>query len=222
MSLQSYGLLKCKVINIKEERGLDRPHYNIHVKSGNEQNRISINIKSEISPSELLFYTNEDFQHPILSKMDDLSYGFFASQEISIDYIRGELGFTRGNMKKIVSDRPGPDNDLNEKLSYYMNQAMISEDSDMYVFGSKWKSNDYCKPDRIFGFQPSMGMHDVHMNQGNTRNWKDDDGVWQDGCILLHFPSKEHWVSIFFAFQSQSWNTDDCTGHAKISKIKNN
>ncbi|PKM51649.1 MAG: hypothetical protein CVV02_05105 [Firmicutes bacterium HGW-Firmicutes-7] len=215
MSLQSYGLLKCKVISTKEERGLNRPHYNIHARAGTEQYRISINIKSDTSPSELLFYTIEDFQHDITSKISDLPYGFFVSQDVSIDYIRGEMGFERADMNKIICDRPGPNNDLNEKLTHYMNQATVSEDIDMYVFGSKWKSNNYCKPDRIFGFHPSMGMHDIHMNQGNTKHWKNDDGVWQDGCILIHFPSKDEWVGIFLAFQSQSWNNDDCTGHAK-------
>ena len=215
MSLQTYGMLKCKVVEIHEERDSNRPHYNIRVQSGNEQYRISVNIKSEDSPSELLFFTDEAFQHPITSKMMNLPYGFFSSQEVSIDYVRGNFGFDRGSMKKLIYDRPGPNNDLNEKLTYYMNQAILNVDSNMYVFGSKWKTDNGCKPDRIFGFYPSMGMHDIHMNQGNNKKWKNDDGIWQDGCILLHFPSKEQWIGIFLAFQSQAWNTDDCTGHVK-------
>ena len=40
-----------------------------------------------------------------------------------------------------------------------------------------------------------------------------DDGVWQDGALILHFPSTDQWVGIFLAFQSQAWHTDDQTGH---------
>ena len=51
------------------------------------------------------------------------------------------------------------------------------------------------------------------MNQGNLGRFVSDDGVWQDGGLLLHFPATQHWVAIFLAFQSQAWHTDDTTGH---------
>jgi hypothetical protein len=40
-----------------------------------------------------------------------------------------------------------------------------------------------------------------------------DDGVWQDGGLVLQFSSTRQWVAIFLAFQSQAWHTDDKTGH---------
>jgi hypothetical protein len=52
------------------------------------------------------------------------------------------------------------------------------------------------------------------MNQGNNGAFTRDDGVWQDGGLLLHFPAESRWVGIFLAFQSQTWHTDDTTGHA--------
>jgi hypothetical protein len=52
------------------------------------------------------------------------------------------------------------------------------------------------------------------MNQGNDPTFKKDDGVWQDGGLLIHFPAHDQWVAIFLAFQSQAWHTDDKTGHA--------
>ena len=51
------------------------------------------------------------------------------------------------------------------------------------------------------------------MNQGNTGRFRRDDGVWQDGGLLLHYPGQDQWVAIFLAFQSQAWHTDDQTGH---------
>ncbi len=45
------------------------------------------------------------------------------------------------------------------------------------------------------------------MNQGNVEKWKGDNGIWQDGGILIQFEKEEEWVGIFLAFQSQSWCT---------------
>jgi len=68
-------------------------------------------------------------------------------------------------------------------------------------------------PDKVFGFAPGNGVHDIHMNQGNVAQFRGDDGVWQDGGLAVHFPSASRWVAIFLAFQSQAWHTDDTTGH---------
>jgi hypothetical protein len=71
-------------------------------------------------------------------------------------------------------------------------------------------------PDKIFGFRPGNGVHDIHMNQGNSARFRDDDGVWQDGGLLFRFPGEDRWVATFLAFQSQAWHTDDTTGHAIV------
>ena len=51
------------------------------------------------------------------------------------------------------------------------------------------------------------------MNQANVGRFVRDDGVYQDGALLLHFPAAQQWVAIFLKFQSQTWHTDDATGH---------
>src|SRR5436189_1455007 len=63
------------------------------------------------------------------------------------------------------------------------------------------------------GSSRGNGIHDIHMNQGNSEEFMKDDGVWQDGSMLLHLPSEDRWVAAFLAFQSQCWHTDDSTGH---------
>ncbi len=70
-------------------------------------------------------------------------------------------------------------------------------------------------PDSYFHFKPGNGIHDIHMNQGNVEKWKADNGIWQDGGILIHFEKEEEWIGIFLAFQSQSWCTDE-EGHARV------
>ncbi len=87
----------------------------------------------------------------------------------------------------------------------------MSNKATVYAYGEKFKTED--KVDKYFGFSPGRGIHDIHMNQGNSRDFRKDDGVWQDGGVLIHFEKENRWVGIFLAFQSQSWCTDD-QGHA--------
>src|SRR6185503_559346 len=90
------------------------------------------------------------------------------------------------------------------------------------AFGERW-GPEAQKKDKYFGFLPGNGIHDIHMNQGNVGQFTSDDGVWQDGALMIHVPatlaadgstlSPEQWVAVFLAFQSQAWHTDDVTGH---------
>ncbi|MBP2632525.1 MAG: hypothetical protein H6Q70_3153 [Firmicutes bacterium] len=50
------------------------------------------------------------------------------------------------------------------------------------------------------------------MNQGSIGPYKDSNGVYQDGCILLEYPDN-HWEAVFLAFQSQTWDTNNETGN---------
>ena len=47
------------------------------------------------------------------------------------------------------------------------------------MFGEPWGPDEAKDP--YFGFLPGRGIHDVHANQGNLRQFRHDDGVWQDG-----------------------------------------
>ena len=58
-----------------------------------------------------------------------------------------------------------------------------------YVFGSG-AGPRATTTDKMFGFLPGNGVHDIHMNQGNSARFPRDDGVWQDGGLLLHLPSE--------------------------------
>jgi hypothetical protein len=129
----------------------------------------------------------------------------------AIDYIRGNL-VHRDDFVPLPLSAPGPNNDLNERLGAYIERAMGDESAVIYVFGEPWGPEN--KKDKIFGFSPGNGIHDIHMNQGNDSRFAKDDGVYQDGALILHFPAADEWVGIFLKFQSQAWHTDDQTGHA--------
>ena len=113
-------------------------------------------------------------------------------------------------MRPLPPDVAGPENDLADVLDHYVERAIADPSARVYAFGERWGPES--ARDKVFGFRPGNGVHDIHMNQGNSERFRGDDGVWQDGGLLLRFGDR--WIGIFLAFQSQAWHTDDVTGHA--------
>jgi uncharacterized protein YukJ len=216
MPLKNYGVLACRVLDTRAEGGTGAPHFQIRGRGGELDLRVAVNVLSQEAPSELLYYADEAFDHPVLTALPGLPDGFSVLPDTpgqsALDFIRGNL-FDRASMRPLPPQAPGPDNDLADKLHHYVDRAAADPTARLYAFGERW-GPEKGKPDAIFGFTPGNGVHDIHMNQGNTGRFTRDDGVWQDGGLLLHFPAAQQWVAVFLAFQSQSWHTDDRTGHA--------
>jgi uncharacterized protein YukJ len=216
MPLAHYGVLKGKAVGAKRENDPSSPHYQIHILAGNIHYRIAVNVKSQASPSELLFLVDDNFQHPITAHLPDFAEGFTPLRSApggqSLDYIRANL-FDRLDMRLLPHNLPGPDNDLSDRLEHFIDRAIEEPGAKVFAFGQRW-GPEAQKKDKVFNFLPGNGIHDIHMNQGNLSPFLGDDGVWQDGGLLLQFPSTQQWVAIFLAFQSQAWHTDDRTGHS--------
>jgi uncharacterized protein YukJ len=215
MPLASYGVLAGRVLEHRAEGGRDTPHFQIRVQGGGAEFRVAVNVRSQQSPPELLYLADEAFAHPQVQTLPQLPDGFTTLPRrpggLALDYIRGNLA-SRSAMRPLPSSKPGPDNDLADKLDHYVRRAASDPAARLYAFGQRW-GPERGRPDKVFGFSPGNGVHDIHMNQGNTGQFRRDDGVWQDGGLLLHYPGTNQWVAIFLAFQSQSWHTDDRTGH---------
>jgi uncharacterized protein YukJ len=176
--------------------------------------RIAVNVTSQMAPSELQFLVDSRFDHPFLAELIEKPLGWLPLPSkpggIALDFIRGNL-FDPRDMRVLPLSAPGPDNDLNEKIDQFVQRAMADEDALVYAFGQRWGPEN--KTDKIFGFMPGNGVHDIHMNQGNAGRFRGDDGVYQDGALLFNFPRTNQWVAVFLKFQSQTWHTDDKTGH---------
>ncbi len=217
MPLRSYGVLSGHVRDTRREGATDTPHYQIHlVDDAGTSYRAAVNVQSQQSPSELLYLVLEDFRHPLTDALPAPGSGWtpLASRPggPNLDYIRANL-FDASAMRLLPPDVTGPDNDLADLFDHYVRRAAGNPQVVAFVFGERW-GPESTTPDKVFGFRPGNGVHDVHMNQGNSARFRRDDGVWQDGGLLLHFPAESRWVAIFLAFQSQAWHTDDTTGHA--------
>ncbi|KAJ5669893.1 hypothetical protein N7462_010963 [Penicillium macrosclerotiorum] len=172
--------------------------------------RAAINIKSgDKYQNRLAYWEDLDFKdHPIMNSLADLPLGFHDlkrgqnSAGVNLDYIRSNL-FNVDTGRILPHDEPGSDNDMIDALKPEIKQA-IEEEADIYIFGEP--------------FNDRKGIHNVHMNQGNIEKYADDDGVFQDGGLLINYPDSDRWVGVFIGFASQAVHTDDETGHAISSE----
>jgi uncharacterized protein YukJ len=213
MPVPSYGVLKGKAKDERSGQGKS-PHFQVKV-SDHDRFRIAINVKSQLKPSDLFYYVDENFDHPILLDIEPLEFGFHSLENspggAALDFIRGNF-FDTTKMVPLPYNVPGADNDLNELLHKYVDRAIAMESAVVYAFGSRWGPEEN-KRDAYFDFLPGNGIHDIHMNQGNDKGHLGDDGIWQDGGLLFHLPDENRWVAVFLAFQSQCFHTDDVNGH---------
>ena len=213
MPLKDYGVLKGRAVDCRFGTG-QNPHYQVRVVDERTDYRIAVNVASQLAPSELEYLIDSDFHHAVLDQLRELPAGWRSLPSkpggVALDFIRTNL-FDPQRMRKLPFNVPGPDNDLNEKIDDFIRRAMADEEANLYAFGERWGPEN--TKDKIFGFLPGNGVHDIHMNQGNVGRFVDDDGVYQDGALLVEFPSENQWVGLFLKFQSQTWHTDDQTGH---------
>jgi uncharacterized protein YukJ len=217
MPIQDYGVVQGRVFDRVLATTKDE-HYQILLNRGDNPHRVAVNTQSTTPPSQVLFFSNLNFQHPItdaiLQMALPLGYTPLPSKPggIALDFIRGNL-FDTSAMVPLPATAAGTNNDLNDQLDLTVQQAMSDADAILYAFGQHWV--DASGADKYFPeIDPSTGIHDIHMNQGNPKgSFFNDNGIYQDGGLLFHFPSRNRWAAIFTAFQSQSFHTDDQTGN---------
>lgn len=215
MPLDQYGVLVARALDSGREDGTDTPHYQLHlVDEPGEHWRIAVNVESQQAPSELLYLVDDDFDHPVTARLAALGSGWHllapSADGPHLDFIRGNL-FERAQMRLLPPALAGPDNDLAELLDHWCRRAIADPAATAYAYGQRFGPENGVK-DKVFGFEPANGVHDIHMNQGNSGRFRRDNGVRQDGALILRFPAEDRWVAIFLAFQSQAFHTDDVTG----------
>jgi uncharacterized protein YukJ len=216
MPIKDYGVLKGRAFD-RIRATTQSEHFQILINHGNNPHRIAINTKSSEPPSEVLFYADDDFHHEITDAIEreDLQSGFTALISepggIALDFIRTNL-FDVSQMKPLPSQASGNNDDLNDRLDFFVQQAIKDQSAVVYAFGQHWI--DESGADKYFHeINPSTGIHDIHMNQGNKKgSYFADNGVYQDGGLLFHYSTTNRWAAVFTAFQSQAFHTDDKTG----------
>jgi len=208
----NYGVLKGTVTG--HLRDADDDHYQILVSAAKTMYRIAVNVRSSVKPPDLLFQSLTALPAALTQEMTALPPGFkkVVSKPggLAQDFVRG--GIVKADKFKVVpGDTPGVDNDLKDMMEGAVVSAIDQQGSLVYAFGARWGPET--QKDKYFKFTPGNGIHDIHMNQGNDKSHAGDDGVYRDGCIVFEYPNKKY-RAFFLAFQSQSFTTDDKTGHA--------
>ncbi len=215
MPIPNYGVLKGTPTNYRNSKTANN-HYQIRIDTGDTSFRIAVNVRSKEVPHDLLYAIDPNFRHPVLDTIAALPSGFTAlptrAGSGALDYLRANL-FDVAGMKVIPEEQTGQNNDLNDLFDFYLKKA-IQEKALVYAFGARWFPASPGKKDKYFKDTPDQGIHDIHMNQGNPAagQFADDNGVWQDGGLFIHYAVSDTWVAVFLRFQSQAIRTDDVTG----------
>src|SRR2546423_4852439 len=202
MPLDNYGVWIGYPRSYKAEKTEHTPHLQLRFDdnqdSENGKLRAAINIKSSTHEARLVYWFVRDLKNdPITEDLAPLKPGW---HELSrdglpaLDYIRGNLiSLKDGTI--LSHNLPGANNDIIDFISPVLTEA-IRRKATIYLFGEQFPG----------------GVHNVHMNQGNEGRFAKENGVWQDGGILLHFPDDGHWEGVFLAFAVQKVHTTDDGG----------
>jgi uncharacterized protein YukJ len=191
-------------------------HYQITMQANGGPFTMAVNIQS-VDGSDVLYAIEENFTPPDEAGLLALSTGMTALKSapggLALDYVRSMVNgqpmitlqqmtllpqlVSRGSEDERMMNRVRA-SALQNAVVTLLNMTIADKDGTIYAFGSA-----YADSGRV------DGIHDIHMNQGNpVNNHGRDNGVWQDGALLIHLPSKGTWTAVFIAFQTQSWNTD--------------
>ena len=205
MSLRSYGLLKATILD-RALATTRSDHYMLLCRAGNDRWRAAINAHSDEPPGEVEYAVVKPFTNPLRTHLSGLAEGWHGLRPgDGLDYVRGGL-CPPSQFKPLPLAKAGAANDLNELFDLH-----LARGAHVYIYGVSWGPDR--DPDQYFHFPHSRGVHDIHQNQGNVAEYARDDGVWQDGGVLVERAGA--WTAVFLRFQSQSWRTDNATGHAR-------
>ncbi|MEI8233280.1 MAG: YukJ family protein [Verrucomicrobiota bacterium] len=212
MPLKSYAVLKARPKATRSSVE-GHPHFQIQLDANGAFYRAAINVRSMLEPSEMEYLIKLRFGHPIIASLRRLPPGLHPVEQrpggLALDYLRLNL-FPRDQFLTLPGNHANGA-DLNDVLEGIFAGAIADPGCWVYVYGEPWEAD---ATDHIFRFYPSRGLHDVHMNQGNDPCHLEQDGVWQDGAVLIEHPRQQRWTGLFLKFQSQSWRTDPVDGHA--------
>lgn len=220
MPITNYSVLVGDPVSGKVVSG-SSPHYQITMNATGGPFTVAVNIQS-VDGSEVLYAIEENFTPPDVAGLLALPMGMTALKSepggLALDFVRSEVNDDPMITKQQMMLLPKPVGKADRGLSEHermmrgaraaalqnavvtlLNMTIADKDGVIFAFGSAFSDNG--KVD---------GIHDIHMNQGNpVNNHGGDNGVWQDGALLIHLPSKNTWTAVFIAFQNESWSTDD-------------
>jgi len=227
----NYGVLRGKITDaMPYQSGTD--HYQIIVQA-DQLYRIAVDVYSKFAGQPVLYsangdtvlhtdrmvmyYKDENYQHPVIPEILKCKTGFTPkaamNASICLDYLHFTPPLFPISLMKVVKPKTDqtPGENLNGDIDPWVQKAKNNPDAEVFAFGADWNDNlPGSIPDNhpYFAQNPSVGVHDIHMNQGDTGTQAKSNGSKQDGALFIYFKSTQKWVAMFFRFQNQSINTD--------------
>lgn len=218
MALKNYGLLKGKLkLGVPYYQGYKGdPHYYLVLDVNGKEEKVAINSQSQDN-SEVLFFIDNFFTHPVTNIVEKLPTGFTNKNKVpGLDYWRDKKLFDVRRMTYLPFDAAGENNDLNDLISNSLGLDLSQTPINYLIKTPKYQEERRAfQPENpniniyVFGerFDTKDGIHDVHMNQGNPKGSHDrDNGIYQDGGLLIE--RDNNFYGLFFAFQSQKLPTN--------------
>jgi uncharacterized protein YukJ len=210
---RTYGVLVGTVKDGQMSKTGQSPHYEIWIDAGGTSFRVAVNVRS-VDGSDVLAFYDPAYSNPTkldLAKLAGGAPGFTplvtGPAGRGLDYLRDDL-FPVGEMSSIPDDGAGLT--LHNLLDAQIERAKADDEAVAIVFGEHFEDRGQ---DATFGFSPERGAHDIHMMQGNSGSFANDNRVNGDGALFLRFAGGET-AALFVRFTTQATETDDQTGNA--------
>ena len=207
---RTYGVLVGHVLQGREYGGGRSPHYEILVKADGDY-RIAVNVRS-VDGSDVLAYLDGAFTHATRPDLASLAAGPAGFKPLrtgpdgeGLDYVHDGL-FPLDEMMAVAPD--GGSGALSPLLDARIAAATADAGSVVLAFGEFFQD---AGSDSTFGFSPEKGVHDIHMMQGNSGSFADDNRARGDGALFLR-ASDGSVVALFVRFTTQTISTDPSTG----------
>jgi uncharacterized protein YukJ len=182
-----YGVLRGRPDRYQREDGAKTPHLQIRVLDETGQPwRLAVNVQSS-DKSEVVYWIVDPLTgHPVLGGLPALQSGFTEqppNSSTTLDFVKAPL-FDFGLGRVLPPTGSGNGDDLQDLLSLYLDQCKAAG-GEIFAFGAKFTSNQHLQIDTDFGDTDGLhGIHDIHMNQGNTGSFATDNGVVRRPVVL--------------------------------------
>ena len=190
MPLRSYGVLKATILDRRLATNRT-DHYQLFCGVGTTRWRVAINAHSDVPPSDVMYAA---FRTTRGSRNLKDGWRVLRPGE-GLDYIRGGLCRPE-QFKPLPLSKPGANNDLNELFDLHLTRG-----AKVYAFGEPFAPAPSAASTTCTRTRATSGSTGATTASGRTA------ACW--------FRRAATWTAVLLRFQSQSWRTDDATGHAR-------
>ncbi|WYZ45763.1 hypothetical protein EsH8_VIII_001079 [Colletotrichum jinshuiense] len=152
--------------------------------------------------NRIVYWINRNFTHPLVDDgfdLVDLKPGFHkVSLDVSDTREPPSLDLFRDKLVAIEDAQLASYNDTDIAIDDVMVsffEPAVENLADVWVWGQRSENGN------------GLGLHHTHMNQGGLGRLTAENGIHQDGGVVVKY--HDHWEALFLAFSQQAVATDE-------------